>query len=98
MDLDLPPLFRGSKATVMIHRRDGRVRWLRVKLDRQGDNRFRVPFGRRDVSSVVLSLTNASTRMAKCRSGTQWSCGGRPLDDGAKSLGLVFAFQARAVR
>jgi hypothetical protein len=93
VQLDLPPKFRGSVARALVHRKDGRVGWVRVRLNRRGDVRFSVPFSRRKVSHVTLSLTNASTRMGQCRSGTRWSCGGRPLDDG-----LPFQFRARAVR
>jgi hypothetical protein len=93
VDLDLPRRFRGSQATVLVHRKDGRVRWLRAKLNRRGDARVVVGFNNRFVGHVALSFTNASTRMTDCRSGTAWTCGGRPLDDG-----LLYAFRARAVR
>ncbi len=96
MVLDLPPRFRGSKATVMVHRRDGRIGWRRVVLNRDGDGHLRVPFTRRHIARVALSLTNASTRMSRCGSDTIWSCGGTPLDDGHN--GLPFTFKVRAVR
>lgn len=98
VDLNLPDRSRGSKATVMVHRTDGRTRWLRVALDRDGDTRFSVPFSRRGISNVVVTVTNASTRMSSCGSGTLWSCAGKPLDDGRDGTGLPFAFNARAVR
>jgi hypothetical protein len=98
VDLNLPARFRGSRATVMVRRANGRTRWVRVPLDRRGDASFTVPFDRRRIQSVALTLTNASTRIAHCNSGTLWSCAGRPLDDGPGHQGLRFTFNARAVR
>lgn len=94
--LDLPPRFRGSQANVMIHLRDGRVRWQGVRLNRKGNVRFAVPFNKRRVAGVVLSLSNASTRSRDC--GRQlhtspFSCGGTPLDDN-----LPFRYRVRATR
>jgi hypothetical protein len=98
MLLDLPPRFRGSKATVMVHRRGGSIGWRRVVLNRFGDARLRVPFTRKHVARITLSLTNASTRMSQCGSATLWSCGGTPRDDGREQQGLPFTFKVRAVR
>ncbi len=93
IELDLPPRYKGSQATVIVNRRDGRVRWQRVRLDRGGAARFAVPFDTRSISRVTLSLTNASTRLTDCGKGFPFSCGGRSPDDGAK-----FLLQATAVR
>jgi hypothetical protein len=94
--LDLPPRFRGARASVMVHRRDGSVGWRDVALDRRGNGRIVVPFGRRLVSAVALSLSNASTRMTDCTrdpaAASPYSCGGRSRDDG-----LLFAFNARVL-
>jgi hypothetical protein len=98
IDLDLPPRFRGSQATAIVHRKDGRVRLVRARLDKRGDGRVAVPFNRRKIARVTLSLTNASTRTGKCRQGSPFTCGGWSPDDGPDSDGLVFAFRARAVR
>lgn len=91
--LDLPPRFRGSAATVVVHRDNGRLGFRRVKLDRRGNGTVHAPFNNRQVSHVALSLTNASTRIADCGSGTIWTCGGRPLDDD-----LQFAFRAKTFK
>ena len=94
--MNLPYRFRGSEATAAIHLRDGRVRWRRVDLNREGDARFRVNFTRAKVARVALSFTNASTRMTECgRQGdtSRFACGGIGRDDG-----LPFRFRARAVR
>ncbi len=95
LDLDLPPRFRGSEATVTLHLRNGHVRFRDVRLDRKGNGQLRVNFNRRRVTRVAVSLTNASTRMAECGRHAQlaWTCQGRSRDDG-----LPFAFRATAVR
>jgi hypothetical protein len=98
VDLDLPPRFRGSQATAIVHRKDGGVRLVRARLDKRGDGRLVVPFNRRRVARVTLSLTNASTRTGKCRQGSPFTCGGWSPDSGKDFNGLVFAFRARAVR
>jgi hypothetical protein len=97
VNLDLPPKFRGSQATAIVHRKDGRVRLVRARLNKQGDGRLAVPFNKREIARVTLALTNASTRYKDCtrnpERATGWTCGGKPLDDG-----LVYSFRARAVR
>ena len=93
VDLDLPARSRGSMASVVVHRADGSVQHRAIRLSPRGNVRFRVPFNKRKISHVALALTNASTRIADCGSGTIWTCGGRPLDDD-----LPFAFRARAMR
>jgi len=96
VSLDLPPKHRGSRAKVAVHRRDGRIGWRAVRLDRRGDARVTVPFNRRRVSFVALSLTNASTRMRDCGFQTltsPYACGGWSRDDGQ-----VFKFKVTAIR
>jgi len=92
VDVDLPDRARGSAATVTVARRDGAVRTYPVAVGRRGDGSVRVPFGHGSVSRVVLTLTNASTRM-RCHRRTPLSCAGVPRDDF-----LRFGFSARAVR
>lgn len=94
--LDLPRTVRGSQAAVMVHLRSGKVRRQMVRLNRDGDGRVVVPFSRSTVSSVTLTLTNASTRIKDCWPDTApspFTCGGTPLDDD-----LPFTYTARAVR
>lgn len=59
LSFDLPPARRGSRANVMVHRRGGRVDWGSVRLDRYGDGAVQVPFDRRRVAFVAVTLTNA---------------------------------------
>ena len=51
-----------------------------------------VPFDRRSVARVNLTLSNTSSRMS-CGGATIWSCQGVPLDDGTR-----YVFAAKAVR
>jgi hypothetical protein len=92
VEVDLPDRVRGSEATVTVARRSGAVRAYRVALGRSGNGSVRVPFDRASVSRVVITLTNASTRM-RCHRATRLSCAGMPRDDF-----LRFAYSARAVR
>lgn len=92
IDLDLPKRVRGSVATVGVQFRDGHVRWLDLRLSNGGDASVAVPFSRGRVSSVLLTLTNASTRYS-CGTGTPMSCFGYSLDDR-----LPYWFRARLVR
>jgi hypothetical protein len=92
VSLDLPDRVRGSEATVSVVRRDGRVRAYGVRLNRRGDGSKTVGFSRARVTAVVLTLTNASTRM-RCHRRTMLSCAGQPRDDR-----LRFRYSARAVR
>lgn len=93
VNFDLPAWSRGSMASVVVHRANGNIEHRPVRLNERGNGRIRVPFNKRRISHVALALTNASTRIADCGSGTIWTCGGRPLDDD-----LPFAFRARAFR
>lgn len=58
--LDLPPRARGSQANVMVHRRDGAIRWFTFGLNRRGNGRAVLPFNRRNVRFLALTLTNSS--------------------------------------
>jgi hypothetical protein len=95
IDLDLPPRFRGSTASLVLHRSNGDIEYRRLNLNKRGNARVRVLFNKRKVSHVALALTNASTRVVNCRTSepTPYTCGGDPLDDD-----LPFAFRARAIR
>ncbi|HET6624877.1 MAG TPA: MXAN_6640 family putative metalloprotease [Nocardioidaceae bacterium] len=90
--LDLPNTVRGSRATVTVHRRNGSMRMVDARLNRFGNGTVTVPFTRRSVGSVALTLTNASTRY-RCFRGTVLACGGLPRDDG-----LTFSFRAHVLR
>ena len=76
---------------MQVRRKDGTVRIVDVPLNGAGDGTVRVPFETRTVSSVVVTLTNASTRYTGCGTDRAWlyTCGGQSADDG-------LAFSARA--
>jgi hypothetical protein len=95
IDLDLPPRFRGSHASLVLHRSNGEMEYRRLRVNKRGNARVRVLFNTRRVSHVALALTNSSTRIVNCRKlePTAYTCGGDPLDDD-----LPFAFRARAFR
>jgi hypothetical protein len=92
VEVNLPDPHRGSEATVTVHRLHGGLRPFAVRLDAHGDGGITVDFRRKRVVRVVLTLTNASTRMT-CGRGTWLSCAGEPHDDG-----LRLSYSARAVR
>jgi hypothetical protein len=91
VSFDLPGRVHGAEATVSVVYRNGRVHARAVRLGARGDGAITVPFARVRVSRVVVTLTNASTRM-RCHRGTRLSCAGIPVDDYQR-----FAFSARAV-
>lgn len=79
--LNLPPRKTGPVATVTTVRRNGDRSVSRVELNRRGNGRIRVDFGR--ARRIVVTLTNASTRM-DCNWETQLACGGYARDDGLR--------------
>jgi hypothetical protein len=78
--LDLPKGSQGGTARAFAVLRSGEREAYRFGLGREGDSRKAIPFGRR-VRRVELALVNAGARFA-CWDGRDWSCQGRPLDDG----------------
>ena len=82
LDMSDPTL--GSAATVLVHRTHGKPVWHRLRLGPRGNAVLTVPFSPSAVSSVAVTMTNASTRYT-CRQGTVMSCQGRPKDNGLKS-------------
>jgi hypothetical protein len=87
-----PALVRMPRAVVQLRRRDGTVRIVDVPLDGSGSGHVKVSFDPRAIGSVVVTLTNASTRMSSCWSDTadRFSCGGQSADDN-----LPFTLRAR---
>jgi hypothetical protein len=81
--VDLPPAGTGPAASAVVVSTTGAVRFFALALDRFGDGRIKVPFGRGAVAGVDLVLTNASTRTT-CwvDSNATYSCWGDPADDG----------------
>jgi hypothetical protein len=90
--VDAPSPARMSHATVQLRRRDGAVQVLDVPLDGTGHGAVRFRLDPRVLGSVVVTLTNASTRMATCGTDTadRYSCAGSSADDG-----LAFSVRAR---
>jgi hypothetical protein len=90
--LNLPDRARGSEATVTVQRRDGSLRPYAVALNVSGNGSRTVAFSRAVVARVVVTLTNASSRM-RCGTGSGPTCNGQPVDDR-----LRFSYIARAIR
>ena len=90
-----PDRARMPAATVQLRRRNGSVRLLDVPLDAHGDGKVRILFDPRRIASVVVTLSNASTRMATCWSDAtdRFACGGQSADDGQ-----VYAVRAKLLR
>jgi hypothetical protein len=90
--VDAPALARMSRALVQVRRHDGTITYVAVPLNANGDGSQVVAFDPRVVASVVVTLTNASTRMSSCGTDAsdRYSCAGESADDG-----LDFAVRAR---
>lgn len=71
------------RAVVAIHGVDGRVTHRQVKLGKRGIGKREVAFDPARVSSVSVSLVNASTKM-RCGKKTTLACKGTAVDDRAK--------------
>ena len=78
--MDGPKYKTGSEASAIVFLKSGGQRYYTYALDANGDGSLTVPFGD-TVDSVVLILTNASTRFI-CWENTVFSCQGKPKDDG----------------
>ena len=68
---------------VTVQFKSGKIDHVGVRLGKHGDGSVRVPFGRKKVAAVDVSMVNASGRMTNCwKRDTPFSCSGRPLDEG----------------
>jgi hypothetical protein len=94
--VDGPRAFRMPAAYVLVAKRHGFDKQL-VKLDGQGDGQVIVPFSRRKVKAVYVSLVDASTRF-KCGKRTQFSCSGLPIDDRKDFRGQRYKFSAAVIK
>ncbi|MBZ5735923.1 DUF6055 domain-containing protein [Nocardioides sp. TRM66260-LWL] len=84
------PATTSPAAMLLVHRRDGRIVTLPVRL-RSGRGAIAVPFTPGAVRWATLTLVNASTRY-RCGTGASTDvCGGTPVDDDQP-----FAFSASA--
>jgi hypothetical protein len=90
--VDAPSRATSPAATVLVHRTDGTVKKVRVRLDRRGNGATQVPFSAAAVSVVTVSLVNVSTRF-RCGRKTTLSCAGVSRDDKQK-----FTVRAKAAK
>jgi hypothetical protein len=81
LQVDMAPRARGSAALVTVHPRKGKASTRLVRLDRRGDDSLRVPFSRRRVEAVEVTLVNTSTRYEECWTGSPYACSGWSKDD-----------------
>ena len=78
--VDAPPANSNPAATLLLLRRDGDFQIVEVQLDASGDGTRKVSFGKGVISSVIIVLTNGSTRF-DCFRQTVFSCQGESRDD-----------------
>jgi hypothetical protein len=90
--LDAPPTITGSAARVLVIARSGYLRVIPVRLDAHGDADISVPFGRLQVTRVVLVYANASTSY-RCWTGGAYSCNGASRADQ-----MAFSYLAALIR
>jgi hypothetical protein len=88
--LDLPPVVTGTAASVVVFPRRGAPTVVSPRLSLTGKASVTIPFGRDQVTRVVLALVNASDRYRCWTLTSLLSCHGRSLDDGR-----VFRYAAR---
>ena len=94
--VDGPSAFRGPAAFVLVQKRRGFEKRY-VKLNGKGNGQVIVPFSRKKVKAVYVSLVNASTRF-KCFKQTRFSCQGLPVDDGRQLVGKRYKFSASVIK
>jgi hypothetical protein len=94
--VDGPSSFRMPAAYVLVAKRKGFDKRF-VKLNGKGNGQVIVPFSRKKVKAVYVSLVNASTRF-KCGKKTQFSCQGQPIDDGRRFVGKKYKFTATVIK
>ena len=85
--VDLPAVAAGSEASVVTIDSNGRARYKVIRLNRKGDGRVTVPFGRGRIATVDFVITNASER-TRCWNDNSFtfSCAGNPKDDRLRYL------------
>ena len=94
--IDGPGSYRMPAAYVLVVKRKGTEKHF-VRLNRKGNGQVIVPFGRKQVKSVYVSLVNASTRF-KCGQKYSFSCSGLPIDDGRSFRGQPYKFSASVIK
>ncbi len=94
--VDGPSSFRSPAAYVLVQKRKGFDKKF-VQLNGKGNGQVIVPFSRKKVKAVYVSLVNASTRF-KCFKQTRFSCQGLPIDDGRRLVGKRYKFSASVIK
>ncbi len=94
--VDGPASFRMPAAYVLVAKRKGFDK-IFVKLNGKGNGQVIVPFSRKKVKAVYVSLVNASTRF-KCGKKYAFSCSGLPIDDGRNFKGQPYKFSASVIK
>ena len=94
--VDGPASYRMPAAYVLVVKRHGSDKHY-VKLNGKGNGQVIVPFGRKKVKAVYVSLVNASTRF-KCGKRYAYSCAGLPIDDGRSFHGQPYKFSAAVIK
>ena len=94
--IDGPGSYRMPAAYVLVVKRKGTEKHF-VRLNGKGNGQVVVPFGRKQVKSVYVSLVNASTRF-KCGRKYSFSCSGLPIDDGRSFRGQPYKFSASVIK
>ncbi len=79
--INAPNKVTAPAADLWVFMKSGVVRGYRVRLNSSGDGAASLKFDSASVSRVTLTLTNASTRMTNCYSGSNYACGGKGVDD-----------------
>ena len=93
--VDMARRVRGSHAIATVSFRDGTSSRKPITLNRRGDGATRVPFSRRRVKHVELTMVNASerTRCWRYPGGAPYSCDGTPTDDDLRQQFRGIAFR-----
>jgi hypothetical protein len=92
LSIDMAPKSAGSRAVVSVYKTTGTVKSKVVRLSGRGNATLKVKFSSENVSSVEVTLVNASNRYSRCfQRATPFSCSGKPVDQamGASVLGTV---------
>ncbi len=94
--IDGPKSFRMPAAYVLVAKKKGFDKRF-VQLNGKGNGQVIVPFSRKKVKAVYVSLVNASTRF-KCGKKYAFSCSGLPIDDGRNFKGQPYKFSASVIK
>jgi hypothetical protein len=91
--VDGPPGRTSPAAFLLVHRTDGGLDRMPLRLDSDGEGRRVIRFGGRSVERATLTLANASTRFRCWQQQETYSCQGTPRDDDRRFGYRFRAFQ-----